>query len=67
MQGGSYYPFAEDTPVTIETFLLELYFFVRYLLERFGQEKMYLWGHSWDYILSNAIRSMSVLISAADR
>lgn len=40
MQGGSYYPFAEDTPVTIETFLLELYFFVRYLLERFGQKNV---------------------------
>lgn len=69
--GKSYYPFAEDTPVTIETFLQDLYFLVRYLLERFRQERLYLWGipgeTSWDYTLFNAIRSISVLISAADR
>ena len=69
--GKSYYPFAEDTPVTIETFLQDLYFLVQYLLERFRQERLYLWGipgeTSWDYTLFNAIRSISVLISAADR
>lgn len=49
--GKSYYPFAEDTPVTIETFLQDLYFLVQYLLERFRQEKLYLWGHSQGSVL----------------
>ncbi len=49
--GKSYYPFAEDTSVTIETFLQDLYFLVQYLLERFRQEKLYLWGHSQGSVL----------------
>lgn len=49
--GKSYYPFAEDETVTIDTFIEDLHQIVLHLQERFGQEKVYLVGHSWGSVL----------------
>lgn len=49
--GKSYYPFAEDEPVTIDTYLQDMRCLIRYLLDRFGQSGVYLVGHSWGTVL----------------
>ena len=49
--GKSYYPFAENEPVSMRTFVEDIHSLVRYLLRRFGQEKLYLLGHSWGSVL----------------
>lgn len=49
--GKSYYPFAEDCKITIDTFIEDLHQLVLYLLQRFNEEKVYLVGHSWGSVL----------------
>ncbi len=49
--GKSYYSFAKDESVTIDTFLEDMRYIIRYLLERFGQSSVYLVGHSWGSVL----------------
>lgn len=49
--GKSYHPFAGHQPPTIQTFLDDLHALVRHLLERYGQEKLFLVGHSWGSVL----------------
>jgi pimeloyl-ACP methyl ester carboxylesterase len=49
--GKSYAPFSAAESLTIATFLEDLHSLVRYLLERFQQEKLYLVGHSWGSVL----------------
>lgn len=45
--GKSYYPFSPDENLAMQTFLDDIHCIVKLLLERFGQEKVYLLGHSW--------------------
>ena len=47
--GKSYYKF--DSAVTIDVFLQDLYTLVKYLLSRFQQDSLFLWGHSWGSVL----------------
>lgn len=49
--GKSYYPFRADEPLTIETFVTDAHAVAAWLLQRFGQQKLYLVGHSWGSVL----------------
>lgn len=49
--GKSYYKFNDQAPVTIGLFLQDLYELATHLLQRFGQQKLYLVGHSWGSVL----------------
>ena len=49
--GKSYYPFSQQAPPTIDTFLQDIHALVQWLLQEFGQEKVYLIGHSWGSVL----------------
>jgi pimeloyl-ACP methyl ester carboxylesterase len=45
--GLSYHPDIPPETMTAEHFIADTLAVTRYLLERFGQEKLYLMGHSW--------------------
>ena len=45
--GLSYYPDIPSETMTAEQFVADTLEVTRYLIERFGQEKIYLMGHSW--------------------
>lgn len=45
--GKSYYPFTLDEHLTMQTFLNDIHTIVTYLVGQFGEEKVYLLGHSW--------------------
>lgn len=49
--GKSYYPFGEAEDIRIETFVQDARSLIQQLLSRFGQEKLYLVGHSWGSVL----------------
>jgi pimeloyl-ACP methyl ester carboxylesterase len=49
--GKSYYAFAPDENITKDTFLADIHTLCLKLLARFGQEKLYLVGHSWGSVL----------------
>ena len=49
--GKSYYPFAENDHINIDTFIEDIYSLSRVLLKRYDQEKLYLVGHSWGSVL----------------
>ncbi|MDL2323733.1 alpha/beta hydrolase [Ruminococcaceae bacterium OttesenSCG-928-A16] len=49
--GKSYYPFSESEEITIGTFLKDIHTLALLLLKRFGQQKLYLVGHSWGSVL----------------
>lgn len=49
--GKSYYKFAQDEELTIDTFVGDTHELVTHLLEKFSQEKLYLVGHSWGSVI----------------
>lgn len=49
--GKSYYPFAPGEAISISTFVEDARQLIQLLLQRFGQEKVYLVGHSWGSVL----------------
>lgn len=49
--GKSYYKFAKNEELTIDTFVEDTHALVTYLLERFSQEKLYVVGHSWGSVI----------------
>lgn len=49
--GKSYYPFAPDEPLTIDTFVQDARCLIEQLLKRFDKKKVYLFGHSWGSVL----------------
>lgn len=49
--GKSYYEFSEQENISIDTFVQDARTLIEILLERFGQEKIYLVGHSWGSVI----------------
>jgi len=49
--GKSYYPFNGDNDINIATFIDDIYALSATLLARYGQDKLYLVGHSWGSVL----------------
>lgn len=49
--GKSYYPFTSQDPVAITDFVEDARCLIQLLLRRFGEEKVYLVGHSWGSVL----------------
>lgn len=49
--GKSYYPFAEDEVITIDTFVEDIYQLIILLLEEYHQKKVFVVGHSWGSVI----------------
>lgn len=49
--GLSYYPFRREEELSIQTFVEDAHTIILYLLQRFGQEKVYLLAHSWGSVI----------------
>lgn len=49
--GKSYYPFAQNQKVTIDTFIEDLYQLTMFIRSRYNQKKIILVGHSWGSVL----------------
>lgn len=49
--GKSFYPFAEEEKLSIQTFIEDTHAIVKLLLARYGQPKLFLAAHSWGTVL----------------
>lgn len=50
--GLSYYKFDNQSKISIDDIVSDIYLFIKYILKRFNQEKLILIGHSWGSVLA---------------